>query len=319
MAQMKRWAVGLVLCFLLVASKASATYVVIENISPSAPNWGGCNCIRATGWLGFITMGFTVVESDGTTQDLILLSSDYGTRADLALAHGNFFLLDITKKNPVAPGDSRTSKKIIGLPDTGFRFSSRGADIGVYYCEACQDICGGYGTGNTNVYPDGLFIIPGLAGSNSFEFRCPTHRITITVSCASRFIRAIRRHEARSKREGNNRSTSGGTIWRKGPRPAVSWMTCGGELVLPSSQAVEPLTSAAARDFSRAVARRVPSDGPWRGYEPVSAELPSQLQVPAATNRGHVQRPGRGAFRRATSSQGPDDSPAGPLQTAGFY
>ena len=95
MAQIKRWTFGLALCFLLVASKASATYVVIENISQNAPNWDDCNCHQATGWLGFITMGCTVVESDGTTYDLILQSSDYYSRPTVAHA-GNFFLLDVT-------------------------------------------------------------------------------------------------------------------------------------------------------------------------------------------------------------------------------
>jgi hypothetical protein len=40
-------------------------------------------------------MGFTVVESDGTTYDLILQSSDYYSRPTVVPA-GNFFLLDVT-------------------------------------------------------------------------------------------------------------------------------------------------------------------------------------------------------------------------------
>jgi hypothetical protein len=57
--QMKRWTGGSSLCVLLVASKASATYVVIENITPKAPNWGDCNCHQATGWLGFLTLSLS--------------------------------------------------------------------------------------------------------------------------------------------------------------------------------------------------------------------------------------------------------------------
>ena len=57
---MKRLTVGLILCFLLIASKASATYVVVENISPTAPLWGGCACYPATGWLGAMVMDLTV-------------------------------------------------------------------------------------------------------------------------------------------------------------------------------------------------------------------------------------------------------------------
>jgi hypothetical protein len=73
--KVKRWIVGLVFCFLLVASpNAWATYAVIENISQNAPDWGDCNCIDATGWLGFIVMGFTIPAGDGTTDGLTLIS-----------------------------------------------------------------------------------------------------------------------------------------------------------------------------------------------------------------------------------------------------
>jgi hypothetical protein len=171
MTRMKLWTVGLGLCFLLVSSKASATYVVIENISQNAPNWGDCNCIQATGWLDFITMDFSVVDSDGSTYDFTLISRDYYTKRQLK--GRNFVLLDVTYAKRLGPGERYTSKKILGLADTQFRFTSRGADIGVYYCELPLVGCGGYSTGMTDVWPDGLFITPGLSGSDSFEFQVP--------------------------------------------------------------------------------------------------------------------------------------------------
>jgi hypothetical protein len=162
MVQMKRWTVGLVLCFLLVASKASATYVVIENITPTSPPFGGCACLQAYGWLAGINVDLTV---DG---EAFTVASSEWTKSS------NIFVLDISKTRPVAPGASYTSKKIIGLPDAGFHFAAQGPGISVYNCEACLDSCGGYFSGVTSVWTSGMHgmdIVPGLAGSDSFDFQ----------------------------------------------------------------------------------------------------------------------------------------------------
>ena len=171
-----KWAGALAICFSLAdASTASATYIVIENISDGVPNWGECNCHPATGWLGFVQIDLDVVEDDGNTYTLHMWPSDYYPRKQVNPGDADFFLLGVTKKNPVAPGEIYTSKKIVGLPESGFRFRSTqgSADIGVYYCEAAEDSCGGYSTGGTNVWPNGLFIVPGLTGSDSFDFQVP--------------------------------------------------------------------------------------------------------------------------------------------------
>ena len=161
---MRRQIVGLVVGFLLLASQASATYVVIENITPTAPLWGGCACHQAYGWLAGINVYFTV---DG---EAFTVASSEWTKS------GNTFVMDISKTKPVAPGASYTSKKIVGLPDAGFHFNSQGAGISVYNCEACLDSCGGYFTSGTSVWTsgmNGMDIVPGLAGSDSFDFQVP--------------------------------------------------------------------------------------------------------------------------------------------------
>lgn len=172
---MKRWPVGLVLCLLLVASKASATYLVIENISQTAPAWGSCGCISPTGWLGFITFGVTVVDSDGTPHELTVWSSDYWPRWQTAQDTSYFVLLDaVTKTNPVGPGEKHTSKKIIALPDTGFSFRSQGANFGIHYCAECLDSCGGYSSGLNDIWPaSSRFILPGVPGSDTVDFQIP--------------------------------------------------------------------------------------------------------------------------------------------------
>ena len=171
MVQMKRWTVGLVLCFLLVASRASGAYLVVENISQNAPNWGDCGCIPATGWLTAVFMGLDVQDADGTTYTLIVVPADYYPR-NVASPAGNAYLLDITKKNPVAPGSSYTSKKIVGLPDSGFTFRPAGATAGFRQCAVETVGCDGYSTGLTNVVNQ-IFIMPGVDGSDSFEFQVP--------------------------------------------------------------------------------------------------------------------------------------------------
>jgi hypothetical protein len=170
--KMKRWTVGLVLCFLLVASsKARAAYVVVENISQNAPSWGDCGCIPATGWLTGVFMGLDVQDADGTSYTLVVVPADYYPR-NVTMPAGNFYLLDITKKNPVDPGSAYTSKKIVGLPDSGFTFRPGGATAGFRYCAVETVGCGGYSTSGTNVVNQ-IFIMPGVDGSDSFEFQVP--------------------------------------------------------------------------------------------------------------------------------------------------
>ena len=133
MVQMKRWTVGLVLCFLLVASRASGAYVVVENISQNAPDWGDCGCIPATGWLTAVFMGLDVQDADGTTYTLVVVPADYYPR-NVTMSAGNFYLLGITNEDPVAPGVSYTSKTIVALPDSGFTFRPGGATAGFRFC-----------------------------------------------------------------------------------------------------------------------------------------------------------------------------------------
>jgi hypothetical protein len=173
MTRTKRvWAIGLALCFSLMASKVSAAYLVIENISQNAPNWGDCNCIPATGWVSSVYLPFLVSNTDGTVDSLCVVSSDWYTKAQLKTIRGSVFFLDVSKTSQVSPGGTYTSKKIIGLPDAGFTFVSRSPDVGLHYCSPGVDACGGYSTGATNLSND-LFVTPGLAGSDSFEFQVP--------------------------------------------------------------------------------------------------------------------------------------------------
>jgi hypothetical protein len=171
MTQMKRWAVGFAFCLLLWASNASAAYIVVENISQDVPNWGDCSCIPATGWLTAVFMGLDVQDADGTTYTLVVVPADYYPK-NITMPAGNFYLLDITKKNPVAPGSSYTSKKIVGLPDSGFTFRPGGATAGFRYCAVETVGCGGYSTSGTDVVNQ-IFIMPGVDGSDSFEFQVP--------------------------------------------------------------------------------------------------------------------------------------------------
>jgi hypothetical protein len=61
-----KWTWTLATCFLLLGpSRASATYVVIKNISQAAPNWGDCNCIQATGWLARVFIDLLVEDNGG--------------------------------------------------------------------------------------------------------------------------------------------------------------------------------------------------------------------------------------------------------------
>lgn len=170
MTMRKRWTVGFVFCFVLVASsKAWAAYVVVENVSQNAPDWGDCSCIPATGWLTALFMGLTIPNADGTTDSLVVVPADYYPK-NVTQPAGNFYLLDITKQNPVAPGSSFTSKKIVALPDSGFTFRPAGANIGMRYCAVETVGCNGYSTSLTDVTNE-LLVLPGVGGSDSFEFQ----------------------------------------------------------------------------------------------------------------------------------------------------
>jgi hypothetical protein len=127
------------------------------------------NCIPATGWVSGIYMQFLIANTGGTVDSLYVVSSDWYTKAQIKTIRGSLFILDVSKTSQVAPGGRYVSKKIIGLPDTGFTFTSRSPDVSVHYCSPGVDACGGYSTGGTNVSGD-VFIVPGAAG-NSFEFQ----------------------------------------------------------------------------------------------------------------------------------------------------
>jgi len=154
-------------CLLLAgAARAQAgTYLTVENLTDTVAPFGSCGCTQAEGWLTSLFMGFVI---DGET--LVIVPADYYPKKQVHQSE-SFYLINITKRNPVGLGATFTSKKIVGLPDTGFIFDARADTAGFSYCEQETVGCGGYSTGLTDAESNQTTILPGVGGSDTVDFQ----------------------------------------------------------------------------------------------------------------------------------------------------
>src|SRR5215831_4428018 len=115
------WFVALTLT--LAAAPASAAYLVIENTWPAGDFWTGQNLptdgYSVTGLILYLTI---TDPTDGSVSQIAICSKDSTQCGFVDKKHqpAASIPLNLTAATPLAPGQTFTSQRLVGVPDTNF-------------------------------------------------------------------------------------------------------------------------------------------------------------------------------------------------------